>query len=76
MYLMYLKKWAHQLMREIVNLNSEHFSRYGDTLYFLIITASTVGYGDFFPVTDLGKLFMSLYLTGNLALTLCISLVI
>ena len=38
--------------------------RYGDTLYFLIITASTVGYGDFFPVTDLGKLFMSLYLTG------------
>jgi hypothetical protein len=40
-------------------------SRYGDTLYFLIITASTVGYGDFYPVTDLGKLFMSLYLTGS-----------
>ena len=36
--------------------------RYVDAIWFLLITASTVGYGDFFPVTDLGKIFGIFYL--------------
>ena len=30
--------------------------RFADILWYLIITASTIGYGDYFPVTDLGKI--------------------
>lgn len=36
-----------------------------DSLYFCVVTLATVGYGDFHPVTDLGKLFTIVYiLTG------------
>jgi hypothetical protein len=40
--------------------------RFGDNIWFLIITASTVGYGDFFPITDLGKIFGVFYLGSKL----------
>ena len=33
-----------------------------DSLYFSIITLSTIGYGDFSPVTDSGKLFTIFYI--------------
>jgi potassium large conductance calcium-activated channel subfamily M alpha protein 1 len=36
-------------------------------LWYLVITASTVGYGDFFPLTDLGKVFGIFYLSGGIA---------
>lgn len=32
-----------------------------DALYFSVITLTTVGYGDIFPVTDAGKLFTVVY---------------
>ena len=32
-----------------------------DSLYFAVITAATVGFGDFAPQTDLGKLFTIIY---------------
>jgi hypothetical protein len=31
--------------------------RYIDSLYFTIATTTTVGYGDFVPQTDIGKIF-------------------
>ena len=31
--------------------------RFADVLWYLVITASTVGYGDYFPQTDIGKIF-------------------
>ena len=44
-----------------------------DSLYFSVITAATVGYGDFHPVTDIGKLYTIVYVlvtTGLLVFVL------
>lgn len=35
--------------------------RWLDSLYFSVITLATVGYGDFSPQTDLGKVFTIVY---------------
>ncbi len=35
--------------------------RFVDALYFSVITLTTVGYGDFAPETDAGKLFTAVY---------------
>jgi len=39
-----------------------------DSFYFSVITLTTVGYGDFAPQTDLGKLFTILYIILGLGL--------
>lgn len=39
-----------------------------DSLYFTVITLTTVGYGDFSPQTDAGKLFTIIYLFVGLGL--------
>ncbi len=33
-----------------------------DSMYFSVITLSTIGYGDFSPATDEGKIFTILYI--------------
>jgi voltage-gated potassium channel Kch len=35
---------------------------YVDSLYFSVVTLTTVGYGDFSPQTNAGKLFTVLYI--------------
>lgn len=32
-----------------------------DSLYFSVITMATIGYGDFVPVTNIGKIFTIVY---------------
>ncbi|WP_147805230.1 potassium channel family protein [Alkalicoccus halolimnae] len=39
-----------------------------DALYFSVITLSTVGYGDFTPQTDFGKIFTILYIFTGIGL--------
>ena len=39
--------------------------RFGDVLWYLLITASTVGYGDYYPQTDIGKIFGILVIACN-----------
>ncbi|MGB0274342.1 MAG: potassium channel family protein [Flavobacteriaceae bacterium] len=41
-----------------------------DSLYFSVITLTTIGYGDFSPQTDLGKLFTMEYIIVGVALIL------
>lgn len=40
-----------------------HFEGLGwiDAIYFTCVTLTTLGYGDFTPQTDIGKLFTSIY---------------
>ena len=39
-----------------------------DSLYFTVITLTTVGYGDLAPATPLGKLFTILYILAGLGI--------
>lgn len=39
-----------------------------DAIYFTVITLTTVGYGDFSPQTDLGKIFTIVYVLTGLGL--------
>ena len=43
---------------------------YLDSLYFSAITLSTVGYGDFSPQTDAGKIFTIIYIGIGVGLIL------
>lgn len=42
--------------------------RWLDALYFSVITLTTVGYGDFSPKTDAGKLFTIVYIFVGLGI--------
>ncbi|MBI5733234.1 two pore domain potassium channel family protein [Candidatus Jorgensenbacteria bacterium] len=39
-----------------------------DSLYFCVITLTTIGYGDFTPQTDVGKIFTIVYVFMGLGL--------
>ena len=39
-----------------------------DSLYFSVITLTTVGYGDFSPQTDMGKIFTMIYIFVELGI--------
>ena len=41
-----------------------------DSLYFSTITLSTIGYGDFSPTTDAGKIFTIFYITVGVGIIL------
>ncbi len=41
-----------------------------DSLYFSVITLSTIGYGDFSPQTDLGKVFTIIYIIIGIGIIL------
>ena len=41
---------------------------FGDYIYFLIVTITTVGYGDISPVTESGRIFVSLLILAGIVL--------
>jgi voltage-gated potassium channel len=44
--------------------------RFVDALYFSVVTLTTVGYGDFAPQTDVGKLFTAVYVLVGVGILL------
>jgi voltage-gated potassium channel len=46
----------------------EKFDNIPDTMYWAIITLATVGYGDIYPVTALGRFFSTIIALGGIAL--------
>lgn len=50
--------------------------RYLDSFYFTFVTVATIGYGDFTPQTDLGKIFTVFFsLTGIIMIFVLISMI-
>lgn len=50
-----------------------HFTegwRWFDSFYFCVITLATVGYGDFTPKTDLGKIAVIFYIISGIGIFL------
>ena len=47
---------------------NSHDIDYFNCMYYLLVTMSTVGYGDVTPTTVLGKIFVVLYILGALAM--------
>jgi len=45
----------------------EHW-RYIDSLYFTVITVTTIGYGDITPKTDTGKIFTIIFSFAGIAM--------
>ncbi len=43
---------------------------YIDSLYFSVVTLTTIGFGDFAPKTDLGKLFTIMYIVAGIGMIL------
>lgn len=41
-----------------------------DSLYFSVVTLTTIGYGDFTPQTDAGKIFTILYIIAGIGIIL------
>ncbi len=43
-----------------------------DALYFCVVTSATVGYGDFAPTTDAGRLFCIVYIITSVGLVVAL----
>jgi voltage-gated potassium channel len=54
----------------------DEFTNMGDALWFSVVTVSTVGYGDFVPVTTLGRFVASVIMIFGLAFVPAVTAVV
>jgi voltage-gated potassium channel len=50
------------------NAQPDKFTSIPDTIYWAVVTLTTVGYGDMFPITVMGKIFTVIILLAGIAL--------
>jgi len=50
---------AYAVLYSCGNYLNKPFSNWFDAVYFSIITSSSIGYGDFYPITTVGKILVS-----------------
>jgi len=48
------------------NFTNKHHMTYWESVYFMLVTMSTVGYGDIFCQTVIGRTFMVFFILGAL----------
>jgi hypothetical protein len=50
-------------------LTDKHYEDWGllDSIYFITVTVSTVGYGDFYPTNDASRMFTIFYIIVGVA---------
>lgn len=48
--------------------HQDPFLTYGDSVYYMVVTMSTIGYGDISTITDWGRVFLIIYMSGALAM--------
>lgn len=53
------------IMRYIERRNNPQFSKFGDGMWFTIVTMTTTGYGDKVPLSSLGKVFATLMMVSS-----------
>jgi voltage-gated potassium channel len=56
------------LVVKTVEPASSGFATYGDALWWAVVTFTTVGYGDYYPVTTTGRIAAVLLMVGGVAL--------
>jgi hypothetical protein len=53
-YILRILEYANDLSSET---SMSQFKYLGDTLWFIFVTYATIGYGDYYPKTNLGRVF-------------------
>ena len=49
------------------NFNNQQSNTFLEYAYFIMVTMSTVGYGDYFAMTDVGRAFMTFFIIAGIA---------
>ena len=49
------------------DFNNQQSNTFLEYAYFIVVTMSTVGYGDYFAMTDIGRAFMTLFIIAGIA---------
>lgn len=61
------------IMHKIDPDTTNNLNSYGNCIWFLIVTTTTIGYGDYYPITNLGRIFSVVAaIIGNINISILI----